>query len=240
MRFFIFLLALSVSLPAYARPVSYPGGWMLMVMNDADSNAAQLNYTLTPRFALGIQHEYFRDSEIHMDAVTVDNLLKRWNLPDSQANLYLKSGLGAAYGDDETNPAAYTGMEIDWEDRRFFTLYENRFFWAEEDERFISHTARIGVAPYVGDYGDLHTWLMLQADYDAGKDDDFSLTPMVRLFKDDYLVRPVTTWTAACCSISHGNSKGGRNEKTVPDNRNDAFRGNASAGASRSGARRRG
>ena len=159
-----------------------------MIMNDPESNAAQINYTVTPKFAVGVQHEYFRDSETNMDAATLDILLKRWNGPDSQANLYLKSGAGVAYGNDQTDPATYTGLEIDWENRRFFTLYENRFLWADDQEKFIKHKARLGVAPYIGDYGSVHTWLMLQADYDAGEKDDFSLTPLVRFFKGTDLI----------------------------------------------------
>ena len=122
-----------------------------------------------------------------MSAATVDVLLKRWNNPGSQANLYLKSGAGIAYGDG-SDPAAYTGLEIDWEDRRFFTLYENRFLKAGDQDTFIKHKARIGVTPYIGEYGELHTWLMLQADYDAGNKDSFSLTPLVRAFKGTTLI----------------------------------------------------
>lgn len=180
----VFLLPLT----AHARPVSWPGGWMVMLMNDTASNSAQINYTVTPKYALGVQHEYFREEKFNMDAATFDVLLKRWNNADSQANLYFKSGAGVAYGSDDTDPAAFAGLEIDWEDRRFFTLYENRFLYAGDQDKFIKHKARLGVAPYEGDYGDLHTWLMLQADYDAGADDTFSLTPLVRLFKGTTLV----------------------------------------------------
>src|SRR5262245_35510607 len=139
------VFCLLAATPAFARPVSYPGGWMVMLMNDANSNAAQLNYTITPHYAVGVQHEYFRDEKFNMDAATLDILLKRWNLPGSQANLYLKSGAGIAYEDDDQNPAAYTGMEIDWENRRVFTLYENRFFTSGDIEKFVTHKARIGV-----------------------------------------------------------------------------------------------
>lgn len=176
------------ALPALARPVGYPDGWMVMIMNDVESNAAQINYTFTPKYAVGLQHEYFRESETHMDAATLDILLKRWNMSASQANLYLKSGAGLAYENGNTDPAAYTGLEIDWEDRRFFTLYENRFVYAGDDEKSVRHKARLGVAPYIGDYGDIHTWLMLQADYDAGSDNEFSLTPLVRVFKGTALI----------------------------------------------------
>ncbi len=192
MRFFplafIFALLSLLPGPAGARPVSYPGGWMVMLMNDTDSNGAQLNYTFTPKYALGAQHEYFREEKFNLEALTVDVLLKRWNMPGSQGNLFLKTGAGVAHGSGNTDPAAYAGLEADWEDRRFYVLYENRFLWAGDSDKFIKHKARVGITPYIGDYGDLHTWLMLQADYDAGKRDSFSLTPLVRLFKGTTLV----------------------------------------------------
>ena len=171
------------SSPAQARPVSYPGGWTIMQMNDLDTNSLHIHYSPTAKYSLGWRHDYLRDAESHMDTGQINYLIKRWNAPASQANLYLKSGAGVAYNSDKTEPAAYTGLAADWEDRRFFTSYENHFLYAGDIEKHIQHKARIGIAPYIGDYGDLHTWLMLQADYDAGQDDNFSMTPLVRFFK---------------------------------------------------------
>ncbi len=154
-----------------------------MTMNDVDSNSLHLHYSPTAQYSVGWRHEYFRGSKANADTLQLNYLIKRWNAPASQANLYLKSGAGIAYDDGETAAAAFTGLAADWEDRRYFVSYENRFFKAEDLESFAQHKTRIGIAPYVGDQGDLHTWLMLQADYDAGQDDNFSLTPLVRLFK---------------------------------------------------------
>jgi hypothetical protein len=180
---FCFVMPLS----AQARPVSYAGGWMFMTMNDTGRYSAEVNYSPSAFYSIGGMHEYMRDEKYNVDTLTLNVLAKRWNLPGSQANFYIKSGVGTAYESDRTEPAAFTGFEIDWEDRRFFTLYENRFFYAGDIEKFAKHTARLGIAPYIGDAGDLHTWIMLQADYQPGDNDDFSLTPMVRLFKDDHL-----------------------------------------------------
>ncbi|MCF8495860.1 MAG: hypothetical protein K9G62_04240 [Alphaproteobacteria bacterium] len=159
-----------------------------MTMNDPDMNALHLSYSPTAFYSVGVLHEYMREPGARMDSVELGNLLKRWNYPDSQANLYLQSGLGIAYGGGDMEPAAYTGLSADWEDRRFLTSYTNRFFYGGDIDRYARHTARIGVAPYIGDYGDVHTWLMLQADYDAGKKDHASLTPLVRLFKSTFLM----------------------------------------------------
>lgn len=154
-----------------------------MMMNDVDNNSLHIHYSPTAKYSIGWRHEYLRGPEAHVDSLQLNNLLKRWNMPEAQANLYLKSGLGYAYGGGNSDPAAFTGLAADWENRRFFTSYENRFFWAGDTDRYAQHKARVGVAPYEGDYGDIHTWLMLQTDYDAGKKDNFSLTPLVRLFK---------------------------------------------------------
>lgn len=173
---------------AQARPITYPGGWSLMTMNDIDVNNVEAFYTPRPYYSVGWRHDYWRDPKASMDALQVNWLLKRWNNEGSQANLYLKSGAGIAYEDGETSEAVYGGIMSDWEDRRWYLSYSNEFLSAGDTYRKASHTARVGVAPYVGDYGDVHTWFMLQADYDPRRGDDFSLTPLVRLFKGTTLV----------------------------------------------------
>ncbi len=184
----VIALAVTLSAPAQARPVSYPGGWTLMQMNDVDNNSLHVHYSPTAKYSVGARYEYHREPNAHITSIQMNNLIKRWNAPASQANLYLKSGVGVAYDSGDTEPVAFTGVATDWENRRFFTSYENRLFYAGDIHKFIKHQARIGVAPYIGEYGDTHTWLMLQADYDAGQDDTFSLTPLVRVFKGPNLI----------------------------------------------------
>ena len=197
MRISLFLLAivLAMSLPiaATARPISYPGGWTTMSMNDADSNMVHVNYTFTPKYSVGYVTEYWREEEWQFHGAQYNYLAKRWNNPGSQANFYLQAAAGAAHSDfgnfDNKNEfAGFAGAEIDWEDRRYFTSYENRLVYAGDIAKFFTHKARVGVAPYVGDYGDLHTWLMLQVDNNPGNKDEITVTPLVRFFKSDYLV----------------------------------------------------
>ena len=195
MRYMLFaLLGMGLFIPpAFARPVSYPGGVTAMTMNDGDKNSLHLHYSPTAKMSLGYKFEYWRDNEMTINAVQMNNLLKRWNKPDSQANLYLKSGIGVAYSDygdfdGETDVAAFTGIAADWEDRRRFISYENRYTEAGDIDDFFMQYARVGWAPYEGDYGDLHTWLMLQVEHKPEGDDHYTVTPLVRLFKDVHLV----------------------------------------------------
>lgn len=184
--------SLLVASPASARPVSYAGGTMLMLEHDAETSSLNLDYSPTAHVAVGWRHEYFRDDDAQMDGVRLNWLAKRWNNPNSQANLWLLSGAGVAYGNDHVNPAGWVSGSIDWEDRRFYTMAETRAFYGGGDDgatrNYIKHKARLGIAPYIGDAGDLHTWLMVQGDYDAGKKDSFSVTPLVRMFKGTTLV----------------------------------------------------
>lgn len=154
-----------------------------MFMNDVDANSAHIHYTIDPKNSIGWRHQYLRGPSAHVDTVQHNHLLKRWNAPASQANSYIKSGVGVAYDDGQVEPAAFTGFAIDWEDRRYFTSYENHFFYAGDIDKFVHHEARIGIAPYIGDFGDLHTWIMMKVEYDAGDQDNFSATPLLRFFK---------------------------------------------------------
>jgi hypothetical protein len=177
---------------AYARPVSYPTGWTVMQMNDADTNALHVHYSPTARYSIGYKVEYWRDEEWQFHGAQLNYLIKRWNRPASQANLYMKSGFGVAYSDFDaydgiTEPAAFTGFAADWEDRRYFTSYEARAFEAGNIDRFFMQKARVGIAPYIGEYGDIHTWLMLEAKHTPSARDNVTLTPLIRIFKSETL-----------------------------------------------------
>ena len=174
----------------YARPVSYPEGITFMTMNDGDANTLHLHYSPTAKYSVGYKFEHWRDRGFNLNAVQLNNLVKRWNKKDSQANLYLKSGIGIAdeRGTSESNIAGFTGLSADWEDRRYFVQYENRYTEAGDIDDFYMQSARVGWAPYEGDYGDLHTWLMLEVDHSPESNDNFTVTPLIRMFKDVHLV----------------------------------------------------
>ncbi|MEM9102264.1 MAG: hypothetical protein AAGB12_08065 [Pseudomonadota bacterium] len=191
MKFFINIIGMMVILPAavWARPVSYPGGITLMQMNDFDTSSIHMHYSPTANYSLGYKGEYWRNDDWHFQGVQINYLIKRWNKPASQANVYLKSGTGWAFDkDNKNNLAAFTGVSLDWEDRRFFTSYSNRFLEAGQITQFFTQNARVGIAPYMGDYGDLHTWLMLQIDHQPEKENALTTTFLARFFKGEYLV----------------------------------------------------
>ena len=183
----VFLWAF-LPLTAEARPVSYAGGWMLMTGNDPAENNLSLMYSPTAKYSIGPFLNHYRDTDGELAGMQFNWLAKRWNNPDSQANIYFLSGLGIANDDGNRRAGGYAGLEADWEDRRYYISYENRYTAAGEDvKQEFQQKGRIGIAPYIAESGSLHSWLMLQVDHKPEDRDPWTVTPLLRLFKGDYL-----------------------------------------------------
>lgn len=140
------------------------------------------HFSPTARYALGLRSDYMREDKAWLHTITYDRLLKRWNFPSSQANIFLQTGLGVGQQEDETAPAASGGILADWENRRLLIAYENRMIISESIDQSFSHKGRLGIAPYIGDYDDIHTWLMLEVDHHPTERDNVVLTPFIRVF----------------------------------------------------------
>ena len=188
----LFIIACLCSLlpsPAQARLISYAGGWMFMSDNDQFANRASMVYSPTATTGIGPFIDHYRDTGGDLAGLDFNWLAKRWNNADSQGNLYFLSGLGVASGDGNQRLGGFAGMEGDWESRRYYMSYENRYTDAGRSVRQeFQEMGRIGIAPYVAESGSLHTWLMLQADHFPENRRSWIVTPMVRMFKSEYLV----------------------------------------------------
>lgn len=178
------LAALLFAEAAYARPVSYPGGWTLMQRNNGDRSSIHAHYSPTASDSIGVLIEKNWDEDVTFTGLQYNRLLKRFNGPSSQANIYAKFGVGQAdpFGSAGAELAGFTEFAADWETRRWFTEYRVR---ATDfaDNKSVHHSARLGVAPYIGDYGDLHTWLMVEVQNHPDGDTPITTTPLIRFFK---------------------------------------------------------
>lgn len=183
------LIVFGLASKALARPVSHKGGWVLSTENNPAMNQLQAHYSPTARYSLGYRGEYWRDKNAQFHGAQWHWLMQRWNMPQSQANLYLKSGAGIALGQAQSKQAAtgFTGLGIDWEDRRWFVGYENRATSAGNIDRSFGQKMRFGIAPYLGDYGDMHSWLMVDIEHKPGNRKNWQVSPVLRLFYGDLL-----------------------------------------------------
>ena len=178
---------------AEARVIDYPGGFTVMQMNDGENNSLHTHYSLTSYYSIGYALDYWREEEWTMHSVQGAWLLKRWNETEMQANLYFRGAAGAAFSDfedfeDEVEPAAFGILSFDAENRRLYGSYEGRYTEAGDIFDGFEQKARVGIAPYIAEYGALHTWVMLQVDHRPESDDSLVWTPMLRFFKGDILI----------------------------------------------------
>ena len=64
---------------------------------------------------------------------------------------------------------------------------------------YFDQAYQLGVAPYLGDFGDLHTWLMIKAKKNSVTS-EWSVFPLLRLFKRDVMLElgynNKTSWDA--------------------------------------------
>lgn len=185
-------MALAMPIAAQARPVSYEGGWTLIEETDRQSTALWVHYTPHPRYSIGYRGEWDRQGDILFNGVQATVLGHRWFGENYQANLYAFAGAGVAEGVGD-NPlgqeaAGFAGVLADWETRRLFVSYKARAFEAGELDASFVQAARLGFAPYEGDMGDLHTWLMVEFDHRPDSDEPVDVTPLVRFFKGSLLV----------------------------------------------------
>ena len=171
----------------YSRPVSYVGGWTLIQTSNRQSTAGLVHYTMTPQLSVGLRSEWDRDHDFVLNAVQPTYLVKRWFGSDYQGNLYANFGLGQARGvngnDTSDDLGGFAGVMADWETRRLFAGYTARYLDVGDFGDEFMQAARAGWAPYAGDTGDLHTWLMLELDHRPQMDDPVGVTPLLRFFK---------------------------------------------------------
>lgn len=184
------------AMPAFARPVSYPEGWTAMLRNNQFNNSVHVHYTTDTRHSIGLRMRYQRDADTLFTGVQFNRLIKRWNNPDSQANVYGRFALGHVSDESTLNRdsdrGVFLGASADWETRRWFVegAYEYWDFGRFGLER--TYHGRVGVAPYIANTGALHTWFMVETHYRPDRNpldgDKGGATALVRFFKGPHLV----------------------------------------------------
>lgn len=204
MKPLIFSLGLAASVAAH--PVSFEGAYQLMLGGTDSMQNFELYHSYTQKTAFGLHAMRF---EGHSGDLYLPNhpghggshgeddlyaglqhnwLLKRWNLPDAQANVYLGVGAGVAKEEgDSWSPAGLGFFRADYETRRIFTAFETKLVGSEDVSRGVT-SASIGFAPYKAEFEQLNTWLILQLEHVSGMEDDLAIIPKIRLFKGNYFL----------------------------------------------------
>ena len=179
-------MALVVPATASARPVSYAGGWTLIEETDRQSTLGLIHYTPDASYSIGARVEWDREDDVLFTGAQATWLAKRWFGKEYQANLYVWGAAGVAQGIDsnlgDATGAVQLGVMSDWETRRLFLSYRASVRDFDDLDASAMQAARFGFAPYEGDTGDFHTWLMVELDHRPDNNEPIGVTPLVRLF----------------------------------------------------------
>ena len=193
------LLAMLLSQPATAGPMGFDESFM--AMGDFNNNWREsfINYAITPRDALGVSATYMRADDKSksrtLEEVTYTRLLKRWNAPHAQANLWFQGGIGALQGEDKLvgenrdfdKVMITPGVQFDYETTRIYFQAAHRLYRATD----INHdytSLRAGFSFYESDYDKTQPWLILEARNMNGLSEKVEITPMLRLINKNFFV----------------------------------------------------
>ena len=165
---------------AEARPISYNGGHTVMVLSDNIKNSMYYHYSPTYKYSIGV--EFLEDKLFNKNYsfLRLTYLINRKNTKNSQRNLYFQSGINP-----ERTKNIFYGIHGDWETRRVFSgfgLKRTENGYKNYTDKFI----QLGFAPYLGDYGDLHSWIMIKSKKNSFSN-SWSTYPLLKFFKGDFL-----------------------------------------------------
>ena len=162
-----------------SRPISYSGGHTLMHFNDSMKESVYYHYSPIYKFSMGLEtmkNKVFSSNETN---IRFTYLINRKNKKLSQRNLYLQSAISS-----KDNNYAY-GIHGDWETRRYFIGFDYK-----EVKNIIDYSDKhiqLGLAPYLGEYGDLHTWLMVKTKKNSLNNKQITY-PVIKFFKGNVLL----------------------------------------------------
>jgi len=195
----LFVACLQANNYATAGPMGFDESFM--AMGDFNNNWREsfVNYAITPRDAFGLSATYMRADDKSksrtLEEVTYTRLLKRWNLPNSQANLWFQGGVGTLQGEDKLvgenrdfdKVMITPGVQFDYETTRIYFQAAHRLYRASDINHDYS-SVRVGFSFYESDYDKTQPWFVLEARNMNSLSDKIEVTPMLRLINKSFFV----------------------------------------------------
>ena len=183
-----------------AKPIAFQDGWTVMAEYGTDTmREAQVFYAPRYWWSAGGSYTKIMDAqgrfEREMPGAQANYLVKRWNMPAAQANVFAWGGLASARGFDADGErfsgvaTTRVGAQADYETRRVYSSFKTDWFHSSRFSHRVD-TLQLGVAPFEHDYEDLAVWFVVQArrisgDVMGGKTE---WVPMLRLFKGNFWI----------------------------------------------------
>ena len=186
---FLIVILSSISIPGLCHPVSYKGSRGLMGFYSPIFNHNQINYSFEYWLAGGIH--FFQSPNPNRRAAFLSSnfLLKRWNGKNFQSNFYAVIGLGGSSFRGDQNFSGLGLLQFDIEDRDYYFLAKHIGVFSDMGGEIQQSVVRAGFSPYVGDFEDIHSWIIFEFQSMKFADDReiLDVTPFLRLFYKNLL-----------------------------------------------------
>jgi hypothetical protein len=153
---------------AQALPMGSVDSWMVMGEFAASSRELAANYALTPRDALGLTVGRWRSDDDagaelrEFGGASYTRLVRRWNLPDAQMNLWFVGTLGRLSSQGRQHTLVAPTVMLDYETTRLYVsggLKTARASPVRQDTAYL----RAGFSFYEVEYDDIQPWLVAEA-----------------------------------------------------------------------------
>jgi hypothetical protein len=172
--------------PAKSHPVAFADSYSIMAWNSKEATDWMFTYSFTSNYSLSAHYQRIetKDGERNFYFPHLNFLLKRWNEFDSQANIYLSLGHGAEKIKKDYEDTSFLALETDWESRKYYVSFKQEALLVNKDssKNYYMTRVRAGFAPYLAEFNELNTWFILQADKANKSKEEYTLTPIIRLF----------------------------------------------------------
>lgn len=185
-------VALLAAGAAHAAPMGFAGSAMTMFDYDESWRMVSANYALTRSDAIGASVSELRPergaAHERLTQLEYVRLLKRWNLSDAQANVWLFGGLGELdRGAAGSNVAWSPGIQADYETTRLYAAATARLYRAGPIDRDV-YSVRAGFSFYEASYDEPQPWLIVDAKRMVGLYDGWEVTPMLRIIHKRFFI----------------------------------------------------
>jgi hypothetical protein len=174
-----------------AHPVAFAGSYSIMGWNSEEMTEWELIHSFTPHYALAARYLRIETTsgERTFYIPQLNFLLKRWNELDSQANVYLSVGHGGEKVDSSFKDTSALAIEADWESRKYYVSFRQEGLMAHRDssQNIYLTKVRAGFAPYLAEFNEMNAWFILQAEKTNKSKEEYTLTPIIRLFYHNVL-----------------------------------------------------
>jgi hypothetical protein len=182
-------LLLLVTLPAQAAALmGFKDSAMLMSEFSIDKKELMLNYSPAVGHAFGVETMWMR-GERQTNLITNINytgLIKRWNMPSGQANLWFMTGIGEASGD--SSGFSYSpSVQFDYETTRVYFLAKARMVRATHIQ-YDTYSVQGGFSLYETSFEETQPWFVVEARTTENMAMRNEVTPALRLINQNYFL----------------------------------------------------